>query len=311
MTTLEQLELEAAQRRARLVVEDTPPQADERRRRQAVVALAVALFAGTFSARLAVDDPSALLANFYTVPIAILAIEFGLRGGLAAAALAFALVVAWGEIKSLDVGVLGYVSRLAVFVVVGGLVGRFAERLRADVVARRRAQRALSLYAGELEAANTRLAQSVLRLEAFAQIAREVGGETDLHRVLALILRHGREITHARALIVFLREGDELVLAAAGGEDAGAGADREAVRLPVAGSLPGRVLLGDEPRLLAPGAAERAERGGPAPAAVRGARVLPRRDLGVRAGGVPPAPASVSTTRISCRPSAPARRRRS
>jgi len=289
LSTLEQLELEAAQRRARLVVEDTPAPADDRRR-QAVVALAVALFAGTFCARLAVHDPSALLANFYTVPIAILAIEFGLRGGLAAAAVAFALVLAWGEIKRLDVGVLGYVSRLAVFVVVGGLVGRFAERLRADVVARRRAQRALSLYAGELEAANTRLAQSVLRLEAFAQIAREVGGETDLHRVLALILRHGREIIHARALLIFLREGDELVLAAAGGEgedEEGAGAD--AVRLPVAGSLPGRVLLGDEPHLLAPGAPELAQLG-PAQAAVLVPLVFHGVHVGVLAALDPPAP---------------------
>jgi len=35
-----------------------------------------------------------------------------------------------------------------------------------------------ALHAGALERANARLARSVLRLEAFAQIAREVGGET-------------------------------------------------------------------------------------------------------------------------------------
>ena len=207
------------------------------------------LFAGAFAARLAVHDPSALLANFYTVPIAVLAIEFGLRGGLAGAVVGFALVVAWGEIKNVDVGVLGYVSRAAVFVIVGGLVGRFSERLRADVLARQRAQRALSMYAGELERANERLAQSVLRLEAFAQIARQVGGETDLARVLALILRHGREIIEARSLLVFLREGDELVLAAGSEHE-----EREApVRMPVAGSPPGSVLTAGRARLIGPG----------------------------------------------------------
>ena len=220
LSTLEQLELEAAQRRARLVSADLPAPADRARRRHAVIAAALALFAATFAARLAIDDPGALLANFYTVPIALLAIEFGLRGGLAGSAFAFALVLAWGEIKNLDVGALGYASRAAVFVVVGGIVGRFADKLRADVTARRRAQHALALHAGELERANARLARSVLRLEAFAQIAREVGGETDLRRVLELILRHGREIIEARALVVFLLEGDELVLAAGSEDDA-------------------------------------------------------------------------------------------
>ena len=287
-TTLEQLELEAAQRRARLVIEDTPSPVDRPGRRRLVVALALALFAGTFAARLAVHDPGALLANFYTIPIAILAIEFGLRGGFVAAALALALVVAWGEIKNLDVGVLGYVSRAAVFVVVGGLVGRFAERLRADVLARQRAQRSLSLYATELEAANKRLAQSVLRLEAFAQIARQVGGETDLHRVLQLILRHGREIIDARELLVFLCEGDELVLAAAGSEHE----DEDPIRLPVAGSLPGHVLRAGDPRLVAPGAPELAQLGVPAQAAVLVPLIFHGRRLGVLAALDPPVPAA-------------------
>ena len=45
---------------------------------------------------------------------------------------------------------------------------------------------------------NQDLARSVERLEAFAEIARAVGGETDLERVLSLILDHGREIVAAR-----------------------------------------------------------------------------------------------------------------
>ena len=53
------------------------------------------LFAVAFASRLAINDPNALLANFYIVPIAVLAIEFGTRAGLLAAAVAFALVLAW------------------------------------------------------------------------------------------------------------------------------------------------------------------------------------------------------------------------
>jgi signal transduction histidine kinase len=283
-STLEQLELEAAERRARIVVGDTSPPADRVARRRAVLGLAAVLFAAAFTARLAIHDPSALLANFYTVPIAVLAIEFGLRGGLAGAAAGFALVVAWGEIKDLDVGVLGYVSRAAVFVLVGGVVGRFADQLRADVRARQKAQRALSMYAGELERANARLAQSVLRLEAFAQIAREVGGETDLERVLALILRQGREIIAARELLVFLREGDELVLATG---TAGQECD-EPVRLPVAGSVPGDVMTTGATRRLGPATEALAELPVSATAAVLVPLTFHGQPLGVLAALDPP-----------------------
>jgi signal transduction histidine kinase len=284
--TLELLELEAAERRARLVVEDVPLPADRLKRQRIVVAVATALLAGAFAARLAVHDPAALLANFYTIPIAILAIEFGLRGGLVGASVGFALVVAWGEIKNLEVGALGYTSRAAVFLVVGVLVGRFSERLRADVLARQRAQRSLSLYASELERANARLAQSVLRLEAFAQIARQVGGETDLSRVLQLILRHGREIIEARSLLVFLREGEELVLAAAGSEQ---DEPAEPIRMPVEGSLPGSVVTTGAARLIAPGARELRELGAPAQAAVLVPLTFHGQPLGVLAALDPPA----------------------
>ncbi|MGA8717161.1 MAG: hypothetical protein WB557_04060, partial [Solirubrobacteraceae bacterium] len=75
-TRARQIELEAAQRR---VVErlKTPPRRPSQARRAAIVALAAVLFVIAFTARLAVDDPNALLANFYIVPIAVLAIEFG------------------------------------------------------------------------------------------------------------------------------------------------------------------------------------------------------------------------------------------
>ena len=206
---LQQLATESAERRVRHDLQArvfTP----SLRRRQAVVAVAAILFAATFVVRLAVSDPSTLIANFYTVPIALLAVEFGLWAGLASAALALLLVYAWGAVETVDVGPLGYASRGAAFLCVGGLVGHYAERLRRDIAARQRAQHELALHTDELERSNTRLAQSVVRLEAYAAIARAVGGETDLDRVLELILEHGREIAMARGLLVCLRERDEL-----------------------------------------------------------------------------------------------------
>ena len=200
-----------------------------------MVALAVVLFVAAFGARLAVNDPNALLANFYIVPIAVLAIEFGMRAGLIAAAVAFALVPAWSVINSVHVDALGYVSRGAAFLVTGVIVGGFSDRLRRDMAERQEAQRDLAMYADQLEGSNRILARSVERLEAFAEIARAVGGETDLERILSLILSHGRGIVGARTLVVYLPNGDEL--AAVSGS---AARSDSPPRLPVAVPSPAR-----------------------------------------------------------------------
>ena len=61
------------------------------------------------------------------------------------------------------------------------------------------------------------------RLQAATEVAIAVGGETDLERVLEAIVERGRALVEARALIILLREGDELASAAtaavAGGLD--------------------------------------------------------------------------------------------
>ncbi len=238
-----QIEFEAAQRRVieRLKAPAPPPSSGTKH--AAVIAAATVLFAAAFAARLAVDDPDALLANFYIVPIALLAIEFGIRGGLVAAAVAFALVPAWSVINDVHVDALGYVSRGAAFVLTGVVVGRFSERLRHDMRVRQDAQRDLALYADQLEDSNRGLARSVERLEAFAEIARAVGGETELERVLSLILAQGREIVAARTLVVYLPEGEELVAVSGS-----AMRSDSQPRLPLNGSLAGQVLLSGRPR---------------------------------------------------------------
>jgi signal transduction histidine kinase len=115
-------------------------------------------------------------------------------------------------------------------------VGRFSERLRQDIAARQRTQRQLSLYADQLEWANQHLTQSIERFEAVAEIARAVGGDTDLQRVIAVILAHGQELL-AADLLVLLPDGDELV--AVGG--------RSGSRLPLRGSVTGAVLRSGRP----------------------------------------------------------------
>jgi signal transduction histidine kinase len=242
-----QIELEAAQRRVIERLRATAPPPPSATKHAAVVAIAALLFGLAFAARIVIDDPDALLANFYIIPVAVLAIEFGTPGGLLGAAVAEALVPAWSVINSVHVHPLGYIARGAAFVITAVVVGRFSERLRSDMAVRQDAQRDLALYADELEASNRGLARSVERLEAFAEIARAVGGETELERVLSLILAHGREIVAARTLVMYLPEGDEL--AAVSGS---AMRSDSQPRLPLNGSLAGEVLLSGRPRRVGP-----------------------------------------------------------
>jgi signal transduction histidine kinase len=83
-----------------------------------------------------------------------------------------------------------------------------------------------------------RLQQAVDALEATTDIALAVGGETDLDRILELIVKRGRALVDARAVAIGLVEGDELVLSAGAGE-----LDLARVgRSPLGGTAAGRVL---------------------------------------------------------------------
>jgi signal transduction histidine kinase len=210
---LESLALEAAERRVRHDIAASAPE-PSRIRPWVVVAVALALFTGGFALRLSVDDPGALIANTYTVPIALLAMVFGVRAGLAAAAFALLLVWAWGEFESVEPGLLGYSTRGGVFLLVAVLVGYYSERLKRDIAERRRAEAELEVRAKDLAVSNAELTLAVTRLEAFAEIARAVGGETELRTVLDRILEHGRAIVEARTLVAYLEQDGELVAAA-------------------------------------------------------------------------------------------------
>src|SRR3954453_3835184 len=61
------------------------------------------------------------------------------------------------------------------------------------------------------------LERAVRGFEATATIARAVGGETDLDRVLELIVKRGRALVEARDVLILLAEGDDLRVAADAG----------------------------------------------------------------------------------------------
>jgi signal transduction histidine kinase len=87
------------------------------------------------------------------------------------------------------------------------------------------------------------LERAVRGLEASTDIALALGGETDLHRILELIAKRARALVEAEALLILLRDGDELCVAA----HAGTGDPDPAAALPVEGSTSGRALTTQRP----------------------------------------------------------------
>jgi signal transduction histidine kinase len=80
--------------------------------------------------------------------------------------------------------------------------------------------------------------RAVKSLQAARDIADAIGSVAELDRVLELIVKRGRALVDARSILIMLREGDELVVAAS----AGHAIDARGHRLPVSGSTSGHVL---------------------------------------------------------------------
>jgi signal transduction histidine kinase len=88
------------------------------------------------------------------------------------------------------------------------------------------------------------LERAIEGLEATTAISRALGAETDLGRVLELVVKRGRALVRARVVVLLLEEGGRLVAAD------GAGQIDDAARtasLPVAGTVAGAVLESGRP----------------------------------------------------------------
>jgi signal transduction histidine kinase len=93
------------------------------------------------------------------------------------------------------------------------------------------------LYEGS-ERRRQQLERAVRSLEAARDIADAVSGVSDLDRVLELIVKRGRALVYARTVLIMLREGDQLVVAASAGHTS----EARGRRVPIAGSTSGQVL---------------------------------------------------------------------
>jgi signal transduction histidine kinase len=89
-----------------------------------------------------------------------------------------------------------------------------------------------------------RLEYVMRALEASRDITDAMGSVADLERVLELIAKRGRALIGARSLLIMVREGDHLTVAAAAGHVVGA----RGRRLPIRGSTSGQVLERGRPQ---------------------------------------------------------------
>ncbi|HTA13464.1 MAG TPA: GAF domain-containing protein [Solirubrobacteraceae bacterium] len=71
---------------------------------------------------------------------------------------------------------------------------------------------------GHLQVRRDELARTVRNFEATATITRAVGAETRLDLILELIVKRGRALIDARAMLILLREEEDLTIAACAGE---------------------------------------------------------------------------------------------
>jgi signal transduction histidine kinase len=92
------------------------------------------------------------------------------------------------------------------------------------------------------------LERAVGRLEATAEIARAVGGETNLDRVLATIVKRARALVEARSVVILLEAENELEVVATAGEFT---RDVRGERLTIGWTTWGGVLRGLRPERVA------------------------------------------------------------
>jgi PAS domain S-box-containing protein len=101
------------------------------------IATALVLFVGVYALQAKDTDPADALEVLYVVPIALLALRFGVRGGLTGALAGLGLIGTWDfAAHDFDVSLLGNLCWVIAFLLLGTLLGSFVDhrrRLEAEI----------------------------------------------------------------------------------------------------------------------------------------------------------------------------------
>ena len=140
------------------------------RRPAVTVAIAALLYVGVFALRLAedaVEDPITLL---FCLPIALLAVAFGLRVGVVAGVIGVVLLAVWVLVDGVNLSAVGWATRVVPMVLLGELLGDAADRLRRSEAARHRLEAAAQRHRDAAE-----INDSIVQRVAAAKWALEAG----------------------------------------------------------------------------------------------------------------------------------------
>jgi glucose-6-phosphate-specific signal transduction histidine kinase len=94
------------------------------------VIVTVCLFAAILVARLWRLGTADLVGMFCTVPIALLALAFGVRGGVVGTTVGMGFLELWAHLADAPMSFLGWVARSIPLLLVGVLLGAVVDRLR-------------------------------------------------------------------------------------------------------------------------------------------------------------------------------------
>ncbi|TCC24785.1 hypothetical protein [Kribbella speibonae] len=150
-----------------------------RRHPTAVLAVAAVLFGSVWLLRLLDGDATDASTLLFTLPVALVAVAFGLRAGLAAGAVAVLMVVVWAVVTDADLSPVGWISRCLPHLLLGGLLGDASERLRNADEERRRLESGALLYREAIE-----INDSLVQGMAAARWAMEAGRTEDGLKIL-------------------------------------------------------------------------------------------------------------------------------
>jgi len=95
------------------------------------VAVATFVFVAILAARLRITGPADGVGMFCTVPIAVLALAYGFRGGAVGTAVGMGFLELWMAFTDAPMSYLGWAARSVPLLLVGLLLGSVVDRLRA------------------------------------------------------------------------------------------------------------------------------------------------------------------------------------
>jgi diguanylate cyclase (GGDEF)-like protein/PAS domain S-box-containing protein len=101
--------------------------------RPARLALAVALCVAVTAGRFASSNPGDAVGILFIIPVAMVALDFGWRGGLAAGAFGTLITASWSAFEHQHLTFIGYSTRTIAFVVVGIGIGVMTEQRERGV----------------------------------------------------------------------------------------------------------------------------------------------------------------------------------